>query len=268
MEAILVGGVRHILGTNGFSQLVHIQIDAQGNVFDAENVSQSVQPTAAGYSAYQQPFAGRVYSDLAVDIDPTTGVLYVYGTNGRDLVEFRRSPAGVWEATNLTNHLNGPNDPANRVFGAPALLILPNGDRHILLINEDTEVVEYYKLAGLPFATYNITLAQGNDPDTASFPNTLIDRPTASPGNQPDSPTSPPTDDHGSTLGPQTTELTFDPTAQQAVRSGQLESGNDADAFRFVAPRRGRIRVRVEALTPGLKARFSVFNGRRRIIVR
>ena len=55
----------------------------------AEDVTDLMQPTAVGYSDYQQPFAGRVYSDLATGVDPTTGDLYVYGTNGRDLVEFR-----------------------------------------------------------------------------------------------------------------------------------------------------------------------------------
>jgi hypothetical protein len=252
IEAILVNGVRHILGTNGFSQLVDIQLDAAGNIAAAENVTELVKNMAAGYSPYQQPYAARVYSDVSAAVDPTTGVLFVYGTNGRDLVEFRRAPTGTWEATNLTNALNGPNDTANRVFGAPAVVILPNGDRHILLISEDGEVIEYYKLNGLSFATYNITLAQGNDPDTGSFPNIL--------------PPTPPADDFDGTVGPRAALLAFNLANLQAVGAGQIGTATDTDAFRFVAPRTGRFAIRLTALTPGLKAQLVVFNARRRRI--
>jgi hypothetical protein len=142
VSAIVVGSTRQVFGTDGNSRLVHVTIGPNGD--SAENVTELAKSSAIGYSPYQIPFAGRIYSDLGVVLDPTNGDLYVYGTNGRDLVEFSKPADGSrWQVTDLTNAL-----PANRVFGAPTAYVTANGDRHILQINEDGEVVEYYKLNG------------------------------------------------------------------------------------------------------------------------
>lgn len=258
VTAIVVNGVRHILGTDGFSELIDVQLDAAGNMIKVENVTRLVQPTADGYSEdYQRPFAGRVYSDVSAAIDPTTGFLFVYGTNGRDLVEFRRSPDGTWQASNLTNDLlqNGGLNTANRVFGAPGVVILPNGDRHILQINEDGEVVEYYKLHGLSFATNNITLAQGNSAETLSFPNAL-----SPPG------ITQPIDDHPNTIGPAASPLVFNPTTLQAIGTGQIETAGDIDVFQFVAPGTGRITIQAASLTNGFRPILIIQNSHGRVI--
>lgn len=249
VEVVVVGGVRHVLATNGASQLVDVQIDGSGNIILAQNVSQLVQPTANGYSAYQRPFAGRVYSHVSAAVDPTTGLLYVYGTNGRDLVEFRRATDGTWQASNLTNDLfdDGTNTPANRVFGAPAVLIRPDGERQILLINEDGEVIEYYKLAGLPFGTFNLALGRDNNLFGDVTPVAAVD-------------------DHANTAGPAATPIAFDPAGRLAVASGRIGTRVDADAFRFVAPRTGRFVIEVAPATRGFRPQIAVFNAQGRRI--
>jgi hypothetical protein len=118
------------------------------------------------------PFAGRVYGDLSAAVDPASGDIYVEGTNGRDLVEFHlpARPGSLWQVTDLTNAL-----PANRVFGTPAIYILPNGDRHILMINEDAELIEYYNVVPGQLSTQNITLSLGNSGSPPSFPKTFAE---------------------------------------------------------------------------------------------
>jgi hypothetical protein len=160
-------GNREVFGTDGRSQLVQVTITlGQGD--SAQNVTQLTKANAIGYSAYQQPFAARVYSDLGVGLDPRNGDIYVYGTTGRELIQFVLPRGGVWQATNLTNAF-----PANRVFGAPQLYFDPNGSRHILQVNEDNEVVEYYQYAGLPLTTQNITLGDGNSGSPPSYPSVI-----------------------------------------------------------------------------------------------
>jgi hypothetical protein len=99
--------------------------------------------------------------------------LRVYGTNGGELIEFTRNPAGQWRVGNLTNDVRSTNPtttenrvPANAVFGAPAAYITPAGDRHILQINANGEVVEYFTLfgeAGNPLHTQNVNLRRGKE---------------------------------------------------------------------------------------------------------
>lgn len=168
VQAYLVGGSRHVFGVLG-SSLVHYDVTNPASAF-AENVTSQVQPTAGGYASFQQPFAARVYTNLAVLPNPG-GDFYVYGTNGRDLVEFRRV-GGAWSANNLTNNtLAGSATESNAIFGAPAGYQTADGDRHILQINADGEVVEYYYWAAdNRFHTQNITLAhQGREGGLASL---------------------------------------------------------------------------------------------------
>jgi hypothetical protein len=173
VSALAAGGVVHVFGVDEAGELIHLTSGPDGNVLGAEDVTATGQPTAQGYSAYQQPFAGRVLPDVSVLAAPD-GTLTVYGTNGRDLVEFRRPPGGTSQIRDLTNAL-----PANRVFGGPAAYLLPDGEIHVLAINEDAEVIEYYRLSGQDFSTQNITLALGNSGSPPHFPATG----SASPGN-------------------------------------------------------------------------------------
>jgi hypothetical protein len=73
------------------------------------------------------------------------------------------------QVNDLTNSL-----PANKVFGTPAIYILPNGDRHILMINEDAEMVEYYNVVPGQLSTQDITLSLGNSGSPPSFPTTFV----------------------------------------------------------------------------------------------
>src|SRR5262249_32273069 len=108
--------------------------------------------------------------------------LFVYGTNGRDLVEFHLPAGGTWQVINLTNDVTGstsarpaPTLSANRSFGAPGAYILPDGSQHVLMIDEEGEVIEYYQIGGRGslFNTQNIVLGQvqGTVP-TANLPAT------------------------------------------------------------------------------------------------
>ena len=164
VTAILQGSTRQVFATDGNGRLVHVAIAPDGGV-SAENVTLQALPRAAGYIPYERPFAGRVDSGVSAAVDPTDGDLYVYGTDGRDLIEFRKPRSGPWQVTDLTGFA------ANRVFGAPVAMIEPNGDRHILMVNADAEVVEYAKLAGTTaFSTINITLNLGNSGAPPAFP--------------------------------------------------------------------------------------------------
>ena len=157
------GLIRHVFGADGNSRLYHVAI-GPGGVITRENVTAQLTPDrVSGYSDYQLPFAGRVYSDVSAVIDPVTKDLYVYGTNGRDLIQFHKPVAGQWEVADLTNNVGAATTtgPANRVFGAPAAYVLADGSKHVLQIDEDGEVVEYYQLGRTsPFSTQNITLLQ------------------------------------------------------------------------------------------------------------
>ncbi len=144
-------GVRHVFATDGVSRLVHWQIGSSG--VRQENVSQMTADNGQnfGYFPFQQPFTGRVYTYVEPLIE-ADGTIRVYGTNGGDLVEFTRTPDEQWRVANLTNDTNatfgadGPGFrvPANAVFGGPTGYIDANGGRHILQINGDGEVVEYF----------------------------------------------------------------------------------------------------------------------------
>ena len=97
----------------------------------------------------------------------------MYGTNGGELIEFTRDASGKWRVGNLTNDIkstdgvkNNSRIPANFVFGAPSVYEDQLGERHILQINADGEVIEYYMLANEAqkrFHTQNINLRIGND---------------------------------------------------------------------------------------------------------
>jgi hypothetical protein len=171
VAAITKGTTQYVFACDGSSRMVAITIGPGGQAI-AQNVTAAVEAagTAVGYSAYQMPFAGRVYGDLSAAVDPATGDIYLEGTNGRDLVEFHlpSAPNSQWQITDLTNAL-----PANKVFGTPAIYILPNGDRHILMTNEDAELVEYYNLVPGQISTQNITLSLGNMGSPPKFPQTL-----------------------------------------------------------------------------------------------
>jgi hypothetical protein len=165
VSVVASGTNRIVFGTDGTSRLVAVTITPTGD--SAQNITELTKAGAVGYSSYQQPFAARVYDDVSADVSPN-GDIYVYGTNARDLIEFFKPAGGNWQATDVTNAL-----PANKVFGAPELYITPNGDRHILQINEEGEVVEYYKLVGQPWSTQNITLSDGNSASPPIFPTAI-----------------------------------------------------------------------------------------------
>ena len=170
VSAVLAGGKRHIFGTDGHSRLVHLEIDAVTLGVSAENVTELTKVAATGYfDTFQQgtgqEFAARVYPELSVLVDPTDGKLFVYGTNGLDLVEFTRSGTS-WTAADLTNDIMkgvGDRIPANKVFGAPGAYVTSAGDRHVFQINADGDVVEYaFRKASGHFNTQNINQARGN----------------------------------------------------------------------------------------------------------
>ncbi len=161
-SVVLDGVNRLVFGTDGNSRLVEATITPNGE--SAQNITEMTKAGAVGYSAYQQPYAARVYTDVSVARAPN-GDLYVYGTNARELIEFFKPSGGNWQATDVTNSL-----PANKVFGAPSVYITPSGDRHILQINEDGEVVEYYRNQGEPWSTQNITLSLGHSGSPPIFP--------------------------------------------------------------------------------------------------
>ena len=179
--AIGGGQKNHVFAGDGNARLVHFEIDRESGAVQAENVTELARDARQlfGYFPFQQEFGGRVYAEIAPLF--VNGELFVYGTNGQDLIEFRRPVGGVWQAANLSNDLystsganrGGPGQPpvanktngrfpANFVFGAPGAYVSPDGDRHILQINADGEIIEYYfDTAANPFArfhTQNITL--------------------------------------------------------------------------------------------------------------
>ncbi|EMI20349.1 hypothetical protein RMSM_02727 [Rhodopirellula maiorica SM1] len=151
VRALTIDGTRHVFATDGFSRLVRYQIDSNG--VTQENVTQTTvdQNQVFGYFDFEEPFGGRVYTYVAPLVEDD-GTIRVYGTNGGELVEFTLPPGGQWRVANLTNDTNatygadgpGYRVPANAVFGSPTAYIDDNGGRHILQINAEGEVVEYY----------------------------------------------------------------------------------------------------------------------------
>ena len=166
VSVVEVNGVRHLFGNDGASRLVHMTRDDVTGSWTAENVTKLTSPNATGYFSFQQEYAARIYSEIAVVQD--LGSMFVYGTNGGDLVEFRWDGAN-WKAANLTNDMTRGTQPttrvtANNVFGAPdAYVAAPDGARHVMQINGEGEVVEYVLNRDGSFATQNINLARGND---------------------------------------------------------------------------------------------------------
>jgi VCBS repeat-containing protein len=176
VDAVFAGGKRHVFAMDGNSRLVHFEFDSDAALARVSNVTNLVAANnqTFGYFNFQQSFGGRAYTETSTVVGPD-GAVYVYGTNGRDLVEFKRSSSGGWQAANLTNDIfstdgaartAGSRVGANEVFGAPTAYIQPDGERHILQINADGEVVEYFYTpqTSMPrFHTQNINLASGND---------------------------------------------------------------------------------------------------------
>jgi streptogramin lyase len=175
VEAVLAGGKRHVFAMDGNSRLVHFEFDSELAVARATNVSNVVTANnqAFGYFNFQQPFGGRAYTETAPVVGQD-GTVFIYGTNGRDLIEFKKLASGGWQAANLTNDIFSTDGPArtatsrvgaNEVFGAPTAYLQPDGERHILQINADGEVVEYFytpQTSPPRFHTQNINLASGN----------------------------------------------------------------------------------------------------------
>ena len=174
ITALFDGTTIHLFGTDGVAQLVHYELNTSGTVTLAENVTQVVQKSGQvyGYFSFLQPFGGRVYTYVSA-IMQKDGTLRVYGTNGGELIEFTRDNAGKWRVGNLTFDIkstdgvkNNSRIPANFVFGAPSVYEDKSNERHILQINADGEVIEYYTLANETqkrFHTQNINLRIGND---------------------------------------------------------------------------------------------------------
>lgn len=151
VRAITIGDVRHLFATDGVSRLVHWTIDSSGRV-QQENISQMTTADGGnfGYFPFQKPFTGRVYTYVAPLVE-ADGTIRVYGTNGGDLVEFTLPPGGQWRVANLTNDTlatygtDQPSRvPANAVFGGPTAYINNQGGRHVLQINAEGEVIEYF----------------------------------------------------------------------------------------------------------------------------
>ena len=171
---LLDGTTIHLFGTDGVAQLVHYELSPSGAVTLAENVTQVVQKSGKvfGYFDFERPYGGRVYTYVSA-ISQKDGTLRVYGTNGGELIEFTRDASRAWRVGNLTNDIkstdgvkNDSRIPANFVFGAPSVYEDQSGERHILQINADGEVIEYYMLANETqkrFHTQNINLRIGND---------------------------------------------------------------------------------------------------------
>ncbi len=167
------GPIIRLFGTDGVSRLVHYELDANGNVLKAENVTRNVQADIAnrvfGYFDFEQPYGGRVYTYLSV-IKESDGNLRVYGTNGGELVEFTRSPTGAWrvwqshqQCPQYRGCQHAPHSSQCR-FRCPGAYINSLGERHILQINGDGEIVEYFTLADDPtkqIRTQNINLRVG-----------------------------------------------------------------------------------------------------------
>ncbi len=155
VQAITIGDHRHLFGTDGVSRLVHWELSSSDFVA-AENITNQTADSGrnAGYFQFQTGLTGRVLTDVApVVVD---GTIFVYGTNGKELVEFIKPSDGPWRVGNLTNDTLstfGENTQsrvaANSVFGAPAVYVDTNGGRHVLQINVEGEVVEYFTYGNL-----------------------------------------------------------------------------------------------------------------------
>ena len=174
IRPLIDGTTLHLFGTDGVSRLVHYELNSAGTVTLAENLTQVVQKSGDvfGYFDLQQPYGGRVYTYVSA-IRQSDGTLRVYGTNGGELIEFTRDTTGKWRVGNLTNDINsthgaatGSRTPANFVFGSPSVYQDQLKERHILQINADGEIIEYYTLANDPqnrLHTQNVNLRLGND---------------------------------------------------------------------------------------------------------
>ncbi len=174
IDPLFDGTTIHLFGTDGVSRLVHYEVNTSSTVTLAENVTQVVQKSGEvyGYFNFEQPFGGRVYTYVSA-IRQKDGTLRVYGTNGGELIEFTRDAAGKWRVGNLTNNIkstdpvaNDSRIPANFVFGAPSVYEDQLNERHVLQINAEGEIIEYYMLANDPqkrFHTQNINLRIGSD---------------------------------------------------------------------------------------------------------
>jgi hypothetical protein len=263
VSAVESAGTRHVFATDGNGRVVHVEVGPDGD--SAENVTELSGAAALGYAPYQQPFAGRVLSGLAAL--KHSGELVVFGTNSRDLIEFRKPPGGTWSARNLTNLL-----PANRVFGAPAAYVLPNGDIHALQVNENAEVIEYYfwTVDGR-YHTQNITRARGNSGSPPDFPPR---EPAAAPGAVTVSQVAVPPllspavkrDDHANRPGRKATRIVMTAAAPSGFASGAIERRRDRDVFQFTAAATGRIAIGVSTPFSALDARLILLNSQRRRI--
>jgi hypothetical protein len=153
----------------------------------------------------------------------------------------------------LTNNVGAgvTTGPANRVFGAPVAYVLADGSKHILQINEDGEVVEYYQLGRTsPFSTQNITLSQLA---LGTSPNAPV----------PKAPVTPATP-HPTRIGPGALPVTpIDPSGTVFAAQGMLQSPRDREAFQFTATRTGRIAIGL-ASQPNVSLQLSVFDRRSR----
>lgn len=182
-------GVHHVFATDGHTQLVHFEVQeiAGGPSVQAENVTATVigNGNVFGYFDFQKEFGGRVYSDLSVLHRNDT--LFVYGTNGNELILFLKQPGGEWRVSNLTNDvysvlgdIGDParggigRTPANRVFGSPSGYITDQGARRILQINAQGELVEYsveprFAVPQVVVNTQNLNLISGQSPTELSL---------------------------------------------------------------------------------------------------
>jgi hypothetical protein len=258
VEVTADGDIRHVFATDGNSRLIQIQV-GPGNQVSGENVTASLFTNPGskivGYSSYQLPFAGRVYPQVSALVDPATHDLYVYGTNGRDLVQFHLTAGGAWQVDDLTNNVTGNpnvNFPANRVFGAPGAYILPDGSQHVLQIDEQGEVIEYYQLGrGSTFNTQNITLGQGQGSAPSSSP--LVNQPF-----------------HQTQLiGPQATPLLpsqGDPSGLSFQSFGTLQNTHARASFSFRATRAGIVVVSLQS--PFSVLELNAYNPHRHLIQR
>lgn len=179
LSAVVHNGQRHIFGANGGGSLTHVAIEGNAQNPDnvvVENVSRAA--STFGYFSFQESFAGRIVSGLTAGVTKDNR-LVVYGTNGKDLIQFQQETNGDWQAANLTNDTvatfgegRGGVDqpswdriPANTVFGAPAMYVDQFGEQHVLQINKEGEVVEYYTMHGEAISrihTRNVSLVAGN----------------------------------------------------------------------------------------------------------
>ena len=250
VDATNDGDVIHVFATNGNSELVHIQV-GPGALVKGENVTESLFTAPAsgvvasgsqviGYADYQLPYGGRVYPELSSLVDTATHDVYVYGTNGRDLIRFQLPASGKWQVDDLTNNVTGnPNTPfpANRVFGAPAAYIAADGSQHILQIDEAANLIEYYQLGrGTPYNTQNITLGQIQEQQPAITPGPGT---TTIPGKK-----------QTQRIGPQATPLLpppDDPTGLSYFSTGVLQNVHGRASFRFQATRSGTVVISLNA---------------------